>query len=192
MLYGILLAIIIVLFLLKRYREHFVMSYIWNDEQKELSFEEGPDSTGVGNRIFGTTPHTCNKGHELQDGLCYEKCRNGYHGVGPVCWADTDGIGVGTIPDLTPEIRTSWGSIGCTGDRPFRWKGYDDCYNIKVLIQVCDEDREMFQGLCYRRCPKDKPNRVPGMPYLCYKGGPLSYGRGVGLIPPIFKFGNGA
>ncbi len=45
-------------------------------------------------------------------------------------------------------------------------------------------------GLCYKKCPADKPNRVPGMPYLCYKGPRgLSYGRGAGEIPPIIQFG---
>lgn len=44
-------------------------------------------------------------------------------------------------------------------------------------------------GLCYAKCPADKPNRAPGMPYLCMKGNRLSYGRGVGKVPPLFAFG---
>lgn len=31
----------------------------------------------------------CSGNKILQDGLCYESCRSGYHGIGPVCWADT-------------------------------------------------------------------------------------------------------
>lgn len=31
----------------------------------------------------------CKGGKHLQEGLCYESCRKGYHGVGPVCWGDT-------------------------------------------------------------------------------------------------------
>ena len=50
---------------------------------------------------------------------------------------------------------------------------------------------DRVDGLCYAQCPKDKPNRVPGMPYLCMKGDKLSYGRGVGKVPPIFAFGDG-
>jgi len=42
---------------------------------------------------------------------------------------------------------------------------------------------DKVDGLCYKKCPADKPVRVPGMPYLCYKGGPLLYGRGVGEVP---------
>jgi hypothetical protein len=44
-------------------------------------------------------------------------------------------------------------------------------------------------GLCYKQCPKDLPVHLPGMPYLCYKGGELSYGRGVGKVPSILRIG---
>jgi hypothetical protein len=45
-------------------------------------------------------------------------------------------------------------------------------------------------SLCYRKCPKDKPDRVPGMPYLCFKNTRgLSYGRGVGDVPPMIQVG---
>lgn len=29
---------------------------------------------------------TCGPGQEMDAGLCYQKCRSGYYGVGPVCW----------------------------------------------------------------------------------------------------------
>ena len=46
-------------------------------------------------------------------------------------------------------------------------------------------------GLCYKGCPPDKPDRVPGMPYLCFRNTRgLSYGRGVGDMPPLFRIGN--
>jgi hypothetical protein len=48
-------------------------------------------------------------------------------------------------------------------------------------------------GLCYKDCPKNKPDRVPGMPYLCFRrrdeNTGVSYGRGVGTVPPLFVFG---
>ena len=50
---------------------------------------------------------------------------------------------------------------------------------------------DRVDGMCYKKCPADKPNHVPGMPYLCMKGDRLSYGRGVGKVPPIFAFGDG-
>jgi len=226
MLYAILIAIIIVLFLLKRYRERFVASYIWNEDQKELSFEEGPDSTGVGDRIFGTTPHTCKKGDELQDGLCYTKCDPGYHGVGPVCWADTENVGTGKPVGLEP-CPGGWINDGLICREPIRWnscryKTFLGCIggleggNLRGRLNsggICDwpSDRgnlpdhlvdksdpknykathpDKVDGLCYRKCPTNMPNRVPGMPYLCMKADKLSYGRGAGGVPPIIKFGN--
>lgn len=46
---------------------------------------------------------------------------------------------------------------------------------------------EKIDGMCYTKCPADKPEHVAGMPYLCYKGGDLSYSRGVGRIPCTFR-----
>jgi hypothetical protein len=48
--------------------------------------------------IFGED--TCKPGHENDAGLCYPKCRAGYRGVGPVCWAITESIGIGTVIGL--------------------------------------------------------------------------------------------
>ena len=31
---------------------------------------------------------SCPSSKENNAGLCYNKCRNGFDGVGPVCWAD--------------------------------------------------------------------------------------------------------
>jgi hypothetical protein len=42
---------------------------------------------------------------------------------------------------------------------------------------------EKVDGLCYKKCPKEFPVRMAGFPYLCYKGGPILYDRGVGKIP---------
>lgn len=42
---------------------------------------------------------------------------------------------------------------------------------------------DRVDGLCYAKCPKNFPERIPGMPYLCYKGGKILYDRGVGKIP---------
>lgn len=42
---------------------------------------------------------------------------------------------------------------------------------------------DKVDGLCYAKCPKEFPVRMAGFPYLCYKGGPILYDRGVGKIP---------
>lgn len=40
----------------------------------------------VYDRGVGTVPTACTGGKQYQDGLCYQPCRAGFHGVGPVCW----------------------------------------------------------------------------------------------------------
>jgi hypothetical protein len=190
----LLVAILVAYALLKHreMREPFVVKY-GNpfDGEDLLSFERNAKGT----RLFSTTRDTCplNKS-EYDAGLCYEPCDDGYNGVGPMCWAHTQNVGIGTIPGLEAykERVTMWGSIGCSRGRSFRFKGYDDCYEFDMwkLRQVCYDDRENKDGLCYRKCPKDKPDRVPVFPYLCAalpRG--LGYGRGVGSIPPLFHFG---
>lgn len=37
-------------------------------------------------RGVGTVPTSCAGGKEYDTGLCYDRCRAGYNGVGPVCW----------------------------------------------------------------------------------------------------------
>ena len=194
--YVFLLVLAVILFLALKHRETFVMKYgnPFNDEDI-VSFNENASGT----RLFGITPDSCPSNKpETDAGLCYEQCDMGYHGVGPVCWADSKNVGVGTIPDLKSRIKkvTSWGSVGCTGGRGFRFQGYNDCYTLDIpeLYQECPdrdgEKTENFQGLCYKKCPEKLPNRIPGMPYLCFSGGRgLSYGRGVGDVPPMFSFG---
>lgn len=221
MLYAILIAIIIVLFLVKRYRERFVTSYIWSDKQKEVSFEPGPDSTGVGNRLFGTTPHTCRKGEELQDGLCYEKCQDGYHGVGPVCWADTVSIGVGKPVGLEPCPR-GWVNDGLTCRKPITcepikcasgWEFFTKgctgggCSGGQIIGRldrggVCDwpENRaELPDWLVDKSNPRNylatHPDKVAG---LCYKKCPENMPRRVTGMPYLcmkadkLSYGRGA
>ena len=39
---------------------------------------------------------TCNHGKHYEGGLCYERCKEDFKGVGPVCWADCpDGVRLG-------------------------------------------------------------------------------------------------
>lgn len=37
-------------------------------------------------RGVGTIPSNCGSGKQYDAGLCYNNCRSGYSGVGPVCW----------------------------------------------------------------------------------------------------------
>lgn len=208
MFYAILIGLIAILYAVITMKETFVLKY-GNpfDDEDLVSF----DTNAKGKRLFGTTPDTCPcHKPELDAGLCYERCDPGYHGDGPMCWADTENIGVGKVllmksceasghkakdgfvdtgllcTKWEPNcIYWDWGLLGgyWTGCAVTRTKdlscdGYDGRYPDKI------------DALCYRRCPKDKPNHATGMPYLCYKGARgLSYGRGVGDVPSIFTFG---
>lgn len=50
-----------------------------------------------------------------------------------------------------------------------------------------DKHTEKIDGMCYKKCPASHPEHVPGMPYLCFKGGDLSYDRGAGTLPHMFR-----
>lgn len=220
-------------YLLLRARETFVVKYGNPFDNEDII---SLDINAKGTRLFGTTPDTCpsNKS-DLQDGLCYEQCVPGYHGVGPVCWADTINIGVGKPVGLEP-CPAGWVNDGLTCREPIRCEPIKCASGLEFFTKgctgggcsggrlkgrldsggVCDypsnrgelpdwlvdkRDPKNFvathpdrvDGLCYTPCPKDKPNRVPGMPYLCFKrrdpSTGVSYERGAGSVPPIFKIG---
>lgn len=162
--------------------------------------------------------NTCKPDEELQAGLCYKKCRASYHGVGPVCWADTENIGIGTVIGLEkcPDGWFTEGLVcrepitggGCTTRCDGNWDSSDGgfCHTrcdpivggrLKGRLDnggICPGDpnaedhTDRVDGMCYKPCKnKSLPKHLPGMPYLCYVGGELSYGRGVGKIPAMFR-----
>jgi hypothetical protein len=216
--YELLLVLVVILFLGLRYRETFVVKYgnPFNDEDV-LSFE--PNAKGK--RIFALTPDTCPKDKpDLDAGLCYPSCDEGYHGVGPVCWADTVNVGIGKVlllkscyesGHIHSDDNSEWADGGLLCFE--RW-GWDNCAwksifgcvggvkggGIRPKQLSCDGygDRENVDALCYKKCPVRRKrdgttgpwSHVPAMPYLCYEGSRgLSYGRGVGGVPPLFSFG---
>jgi len=214
--YELLLALILVMFALVKGREHFgvvIGGPGW--------FTTDTD-TDQGLEIFSTTPHTCpSDKSDLDAGLCYRPCKAGFHGVGPVCWADSESVGVGKPVGLEPcpagwsndglicrepiRCATGWAFFtqGCSGGRlKGRLDGGGICDWPKDrgnlpnwLVDKSDSKNykathpEKVAGLCYKTCPKHLPERIAGMPYLCYKGGPLSYGRGVGAVPSLVRIG---
>lgn len=205
MLYALLAALIAILYGLVFMKETFVLKYgnPFNDEDLVST-----DPNAKGTRLFGITPDTCPcEKPELDAGLCYERCESGYHGVGPVCWADTVSVGIGKVLLLESCDKSGyggWEDWGLICHEKLRWNsckwklwglcvggleggrlgakrlscdGYDGRYPDKIA------------SLCYRKCPPEMPAHVPGMPYLCFKGTRgLSYGRGVGDVPSIFTF----
>jgi hypothetical protein len=255
--YALLLVLIILLFSLVKAREHFGLvldpsvlvpefkkgSYIpsWS---KLGDIYTTDTNTDRGYEIFSLWPNTCPPDRpELDAGLCYRRCRAGFHGVGPVCWADTVNVGTGKVVGLNPcpngwnndglicrepiyndcswkWLGVCWGKLRggrlrgrlnpyCPQNRRKAGDGYDtsdaDCVKNpkdpksprhKKTAGVCEgpgavsnEHPDYVDGLCYRQCPSHLPVHVPGMPYLCYKGEGLSYGRGVGTVPSVARLG---
>jgi hypothetical protein len=170
---------------------------------------------GIGDILDVMGPYVCYRNacepNEDEDaGLCYDKCDKGYKGVGPVCWANSNDVGVGQLK----ECPSGWTNDGLTCREPIRcepvrWDGccrrgaWGECWGCarggacsggKVKGRAAGSDLpcpsshpNQVDGLCYKNCPSDTPNRVAGMPYLCSAAasvgdgrGKTSYGRGVG------------
>lgn len=212
--WALLLVAILLAVAVLKHRETFVVKY-GNpfDGEDLLSF----DRDAKGTRLVSTTPDTCPLDKPVLDaGLCYPKCAEAYNGVGPVCWAETHNRGAGQIPDLSPcsDEGNDWVDTGLFCNEKFRWEPCQGnvIQKLRNLLSgqcgpkggrvrpkrlICGRKgrrNENFPdnvaGLCYRPCPTNKPRAVPGMPYLCFQGSRgLSYGRGVGMVPPLFHFG---
>lgn len=94
----------------------------------------------------------CEANEDRSGLLCYPKCKAGYDGVGPVCWEQCpkgytdDGAfcretncpagytdyGLTCTDWNAGYYNKSWGSVGCTGGRPFQFAGYNDCYSTWI------------------------------------------------------------
>lgn len=132
---------------------------------------------------------TCDPSQEKNGLLCYPKCKTGMNGVGPVCWANLQDVGIGT-PVQLEDCPAGWSNDGLTCREPISCaQGLDffkhGCSGGRVVGRLnnggtCPSDRERIDGLCYKRCPAGM-SHVPGMPYLCRANGvPVSEGRGAG------------
>jgi hypothetical protein len=117
------------------------------------------NSKNYGRGVGTIPPGTC--GDKSEDaGLCYEKCRSGYHGEGPVCWEDKAEApsyprGAGTVPSL-------------------HWVH-------SKLEPVCHGSKEKNGGLCYEKCRAD----YHGIGPVCWSSKALSYGRSAGTVPKL-------
>lgn len=246
--YELLLALIVVLFAVLKTRERFqlrtelgalipvkknpgdIFPTSW-DNGRTLIMTGGSETKGT--QIIATWPDSCPIGQDYDAGLCYEKCRDDYTGIGPVCYKNTTNTGIGVPVGLEP-CPAGWTNDGLTCREPIKCepvtcaKGLDffkkgcsggTCSGGRVKGRmnqggICDwpSDRgnlpdhlvdksdpknykathpEKVDGLCYKACPKNRPKRVPGMPYLCTKDdGPMTYGRGLGKIPCTVRSGD--
>jgi hypothetical protein len=210
--WAFLLVAIVVAFSLLKTREQFVVKY-GNpfDGEDLLSF----DGDAKGNRLFSTNPDSCPRDEpEYDAGLCYKRCDEGYHGVGPVCWASTHNRGSGkaakpkscTEMGLGREYRddplTCWKDLKCTTkcSSTWDWSSGGFCKtkcsgpDLKGKSFKCTDPEypDLVGLLCYKKCPANKPRYLSwAFPYLCTaatRG--ISYERGVGSVPPILRFGD--
>jgi hypothetical protein len=201
--YEFLLVLAVLVFFALKYRETFIVKYgnPFNNEDI-VSF----DMKAKGKRLFAITPDTCPGGKpDMQGGLCYAECDAEYDGSVTRCNARTSGIGIGLVQKLLSCEES--GYPGRTDDgllcrAPITWNSckfrglFNECWGgaeggqidtKKLTCAGYPAHTDMVDGLCYRKCPTDKPNRVPGQPYLCYAGNRgVSYDRGAGDVPGLW------
>ncbi|MBP9713842.1 MAG: hypothetical protein KBD60_09165 [Sterolibacterium sp.] len=141
------------------------------------------------------TPLTCALNEQYDAGLCYEPCKEGYDGVGPVCWARdaSYGRGVGAVPGSAcasnlemdaglcyPKCNTGYHAVGpvCWNDKPGSYgRGAGTIPNL--IPYACPSGKEMDAGLCYPKCNTG----YHGVGPVCWLDESASYGRGVGTVP---------
>jgi hypothetical protein len=124
-----------------------------------------------------------------------EPCPNGFNTEGLICREPLTGGNCRTWWDGCASRLPGWMGGGCMGGaktqcepiRGGRLKGRLDNGGVCPGPGGGDDHVDRVDGLCYKKCPKELPVHIPGMPYLCYKGGPLTYDRGVGDIPALVR-----
>lgn len=140
-------------------------------------------------RGVGRPVHTCPGHSPEQDGLlCYPTCRDGYNGVGPVCWEkcdnmtsfgfacmdirkssrscpwyDTCGIFQRSCTECPPEYT----NVGCLCGR-FNFRS---SYGRGVgSALICSDSYEQDGGLCYDKCNR----KYNGVGPVCWQHCPVT------------------
>lgn len=140
-------------------------------------------------------PLTCAEDEEMDSGLCYSTCEEGYIGDGPSCQIETAsyGRGVGEIPSLCTAGNEKagdglcysvcnagfHGELGlCVNDLPATYNRGTGTVPTNIFTGECPEGKVNEAGLCYVPCDAD----YYGVLSVCYLNEP-SYIRGIGVIP---------
>ena len=108
-------------------------------------------------RGVGTVANLDCQGKVLDAGLCYDACRDGFSGVGPICW--------NTQKASIPRGAGTW--------------AYSHIDSQARISTYCHGDDELQGLLCYTPCD----NGYHGVGPVCWLNPPtppLSYGRGAG------------
>ncbi|WP_375744444.1 metallophosphoesterase [Corallococcus interemptor] len=80
---------------------------------------------------------TCNRGKLYQAGLCYERCKEDFTGVGPVCWAD--------CPDGYKDDGALCRKAAIIIPKDSYGRGAGSVFG-------CGDNQEQDGGLCYPKC----------------------------------------
>jgi hypothetical protein len=111
-------------------------------------------------RGIGIAPTTCGEDQQLVNGLCYDKCRSGYHRAGtPTCWVDkATSYQPGTRCTKRDALGTCWGWAmkscrdGYTSDHVLTcWFTGAWTYDPPPQSPSCYSNREFEAGLCYTK-----------------------------------------
>lgn len=78
--------------------------------------------------------NACEPNEDEDAGLCYDKCDKGYKGVGPVCWANSNDVGVGQLKECPP----GWTNDGLTCREP-----------ISTSLEPCPAGSKDVAGTCW-------------------------------------------
>jgi Calcineurin-like phosphoesterase len=96
---------------------------------------------------------TCNHGKEYDAGLCYERCRPGYDGVGPVCWGECpdgytdDGALCRKDAVIIPQESYGRGAgspLGC---------GASEEKDGALCYPECKSGYDGVGPVCWKKCP---------------------------------------
>jgi hypothetical protein len=136
----------------------------------------------------GVPVSECGPNQDKDAALCYDKCPDGYHGIGPVCWQDTIGVGVGTAVELEDcpagfrnDGLTCQKDLHCSGGNCNTWwdgccsRGlFNECYGCArthcepVRCEGPETKGRLDHG---GNCPADR-EKVDG---LCYQRCPAGW-----------------
>lgn len=108
-------------------------------------------------RGIGRPVHTCPEHAPEQDGLiCYPLCRDGYNGVGPVCWEKCE--------NLTAFAFFCW-DVRFSERHECPW--YDKCGLVKSSCVVCPDNYTKLGCLCGGFSVRSNYGRGVGSPLVC-------------------------
>lgn len=101
-----------------------------------------------GNKCKSKNPQGC----AVQDALWYPNCREGYKGIGPVCWADCSKAGMtGAAPSCIKNTYTRGAgnlNYNCSADKQ---------YDAGLCYKPCAPNNDGIGPVCWGKCPANLP-----------------------------------